>query len=355
MLTEAAARSAQLIISLMCLLSLSACGTTYLLQAAQGQWQLMRKRQPIERVVADAGTDAALKLRLQLVQDARDFATTALQLPDNRSYRSYAVLDRPYVVWNVVAAPEFSLQPKRWCFPITGCIAYRGYFREQNARRYADTLQRQGYDVLVAGVAAYSTLGRFADPVLDTMMRYGDLDLVGTIFHELAHQLLYVKHDSEFNEAFAMTVEQEGLARWLAARGRSAELAAYQQRRAQQQDMMRLFDHGRTGLATLYSTTAAQPVAQRREAKQQKMEEITATVRSYQQQHGVRSGYDAWLQAGLNNAHLVSIGTYFECVPGFQKLLAEHEGDLPAFYEAARALGRGPDAARRALCRASQL
>lgn len=341
---------ARLVLPLMCLFGLSGCGTTYLLQAAQGQWQLMRKRQPIEQVVADAGTDAALKLRLQLVQDARDFASAELGLPENRSYRSYAALDRPYVVWNVVAAPEFSLQPKRWCFPITGCIAYRGYFREQNARRYADTLKGQGYDVVVSGVAAYSTLGRFADPVLDTMMRYGDLDLVGTIFHELAHQLLYVKDDSEFNESFAMTVEMEGLARWLAARGRSTELAAYQQRRAQQQAVTQLFADGRTGLSKLYAGTTTAPLAERRASKQQKMDEIGAAVRSFQQQQGIRSGYDAWLQAGLNNAHLVSVGTYYQCVPGLQNLLSLQQGDLAAFYAAARALGRGPVAARRALC-----
>jgi len=340
----------RLVVSLMCLSGLSGCGTTYLWQAAQGQWQLMRKRQPIEQVVADAGTDATLKARLQLVQDARNFASEALQLPENGSYRSYAALDRPYVVWNVVAAPEFSLQPRRWCFPFAGCIAYRGYFREENARRYADTLRHEGFDVVVAGVAAYSTLGKFADPVLDTMMRYGDLELAGTIFHELAHQLLYVKNDSEFNEAFAMTVEQEGLARWLAARGRSAELVLYQQRRAQQQAVTRLFDQGRSELAQLYAATAAQPAAQRRELKQHTMAEISAAVRSYQQQQGIRGGYDAWLQSGLNNAHLASIGTYFDCVPGFQRLLAEQHGDLPAFYAAARKLGEGPEAARRALC-----
>jgi predicted aminopeptidase len=148
-------------------------------------------------------------------------------LPDNRSYRSYADLGRPYVVWNVVAAPEFSIEPLRWCFPFTGCLSYRGYFKESNARAFAAALAARGNDTLVAGVSAYSTLGHFADPVLNTMMRYGDLDLVATLFHELAHQLIYVKGDSEFNESFAVTIEQEGLRRWLAARGRSLGAAEF--------------------------------------------------------------------------------------------------------------------------------
>jgi predicted aminopeptidase len=329
-------------------LSLSGCSAGYLLQAAHGQWQLLRARQPIQRVIASEATDATLRARLELVREARDFASRELALPDNASYRSYSALHRPYAVWNVIATPEFSVVPRRWCFPITGCIAYRGYFREERARRFAAALAARGDDTLVAGVSAYSTLGYFADPVLDTMLQYDDLQLVGTIFHELTHQLVYVRDDSEFNEAFAMSVEREGVARWLAARERSGELAAYRDRLDQQAHILNILAAGRARVATLYRE--APPLAQRRKAKQELLASISAELRAYEQQRGLRSGYDAWLDAGLNNAHLAAVATYFDCLPGFENLLAQQGGNLRAYYQAVRALARAPASRRRALC-----
>jgi predicted aminopeptidase len=329
-------------------LGLAGCGAGYLLQAAHGQWQLLRARTPIARVLAAPDTPAPLRERLRMLQAARAFASATLGLPDNRSYTTYAALGRPYVVWNVVAAPPFSVQPRQWCFPVTGCIAYRGYFRERDARRYAGSLAARGDDTLVAGVAAYSTLGRFADPVLDTMMGRGDADLVGTLFHELAHQLIYLKGDSAFNEAFAMSVERAGVARWLAAQGRSGELAGWLQRQAQQAAITRLFADGRARLATLYAQPMA--AAQLREQKAVEFAALAARVRDYEAAQGLRSGYDAWLDEGLNNAHLASVATYFDCVPGFERLLAQHDGELQPYYDAVRALARGPASARRALC-----
>jgi len=309
-------------------------------------------------LIAAPDTDAELKRRLELVHEVRDFATRELALPDNQSYRSYSALGRPYVVWNVVAAPEFSIAPLRWCFPISGCVAYRGYFREDNARRFAARLAQRGNDTLVAGVSAYSTLGRFADPLLDTMLRYGDLELVGTIFHELAHQLVYVKNDSEFNEAFAMSVERAGVARWLAAHNRHGELAGYQQRQEQQAQIVRLLGAGRAQLAELYgqaqlpprSPAAQQSIAALRARKQAVIASTTAAVRDYELQQNLRSGYGAWLDTGLNNAHLASVATYFDCVAGFEQLLAEQGGDFRAYYAAVRALAHGPAASRRAWC-----
>jgi predicted aminopeptidase len=354
MLTEAGTTRLRRAMRAACLVtmawSLPGCGAGYLLQAAKGQWQVLRARQPITRVIAAPATAPTLRSRLEQVRAARAFAVRELALPDNASYTTYAALGRPYVVWNVVAAPEFSLAPHRWCFPFTGCIAYRGYFREADARRYAAALAAQGEDTLVAGVSAYSTLGKFADPVLDTMMGYGDLDLVGTIFHELAHQLVYVKNDTEFNESFAMSVERAGVARWLAAQGRSGELAAWQQRQADQAEVLKRLAGGRVQLARLYA--APMPVAERRVAKQQGMAAITRSVREFESQRGLRSGYDAWLEAGLNNAHLVAVATYFDCVPGFERLLAAQGDDLNLYYEAVRRLARGPVAGRRALCAA---
>jgi len=353
MLTESRSRPVrafQLLLSLLLCSAISGCGIAYVAQATQGQWRLMRARRPIDRVLADPATSPQLKSRLELVQDARAFASSDLMLPDNRSYRSYADLGRPYVVWNVVAAPEFSIEPLRWCFPFTGCLSYRGYFKESNARAFADALAARGNDTVVAGVSAYSTLGHFADPVLNTMMRYGDLDLVATLFHELAHQLIYVKGDSEFNESFAVTVEQEGLRRWLAARGRSAELQKFLDLRRGDQQIIRAIAAGRAGLNSLYHEPLA--ADRMRERKHELMIAIGENVRALERQYQLRSGYGGWIDAGLNNAHLASIATYSDCVPGFQQLLERNAGQLPAFYAAVRKL-KGDPGARRALCRQS--
>ena len=341
-------RALQLLLSLLLCGGLAGCGITYLTQATQGQWRLMRARRPIDQVLADPATSPELKSRLELVQDARDFASSDLGLPDNRSYRSYSDLKRPYVVWNVVAAPEFSIEPLRWCFPFTGCLSYRGYFKESNARAFAAGLAARGNDTLVAGVAAYSTLGHFSDPVLNTMMRYGDLELVAMIFHELAHQLIYAKGDSEFNESFAVTVEQEGLRRWLAARGRSVELQKFLADRAAEQQFIAVLAAGRGELNTLYHEPLSVEVMRAR--KHELLAQTGAQIRALEQQLQWRTGYDSWIDAGLNNAHLAAIATYSDCVPGFQRLLARNAGDLTAFYAAVRKLKSNPSA-RQALCR----
>ncbi len=331
--------------------ALPGCTVGYLAQAAQGQWRLMRARRPIERVIADPSTSESLSARLKLVEDARAFAVSDLALPDNRSYHSYADLQRPYAVWNVVAAPEFSVEPLRWCFPFTGCISYRGYFRERAARSFAAGLAARGDDVLVAGVTAYSTLGHFSDPVLNTMMRYDDLELVATIFHELAHQLIYVRGDSEFDESFAMTVEQEGLRRWLAARGRGGELQGYLQQRRAEQAVIYVFADARQQLAQLYAGPL--PRDAQRVRKQQILLQAGEQVRALERQYQVTTGYETWIDEGLNNAHLAAIATYYDCVPGFERLLQEQDGRLPAFYAAVRKL-RHDAAGRRALCSAQR-
>lgn len=320
---------------------------TYLAQATSGQLQLLRARRPIERVIEDPASSDSLKERLTLVQEAREFAVTELGLPDNRSYRTYADLKRPYVVWNVVAAPEFSVQPLRWCFPFTGCIGYRGYFHQKAARAFGDKLAARGNDVLVAGVSAYSTLGHFDDPVLSTMLRYGDNDMVATLFHELAHQLIYAPGDSQFSESFAMTVEEEGLRRWLAARGRSGELQAILTEHSNEQLLIKAFAEGRRQLAALY----AQPLApeEKRESKREILRQTGEQVLQLERDNHMGAVYDTWISAGLNNAHLASIGTYYDCVPGFQRLLQANGGNLSAFYDAVRKIKR--DASQRqALC-----
>ena len=307
----------------------------YVTQAARGQWQVMSARQPIDKVIASDRTAPALRDRLTEVRAARDFASRELGLPDNGSYRSYADLKRPYVVWNVVAAPEFSVNPQRWCFPVAGCVAYRGYFKEEKARTFADSLAKQGFDTYVGGVAAYSTLGKFKDPVLNTMLGYGDDELAAIIFHELSHQLIYVANDSEFNEAFATAVEQAGLERWLKLRGRESDLGRFKARRDRQAQVIALFIGARAKLTALYRQKLAPDAMRVRKADIFKA--LDEQIADLEKKLKARSSFRE-TEKGLNNAYLASIATYYDCVPGFERLLANKEGNLPKFYEAVRDL-----------------
>jgi len=328
---------------------LPACGTMYIAQAARGQWEVLHDRRPIDAVMSDAATPPEVRSRLAAVRDARNFASQHLGLPDNKSYRTFADLKRRFVVWNVVATPEFSVEPALWCFPIAGCVAYRGYFAEKHAEAFADGLRKRSFDVIVEGIPAYSTLGRFADPVLNTMLIYGDWELAAIIFHELAHQLIYVADDSEFNEAFAVTVEDTGLARWLEFTGRKAELAEYHAARTRELAFNTLFTQRRAELAHLYASKLA-PAAMR-ERKREQFEALARDMRDLARRQGTPLAYEDWITAGLNNAHLASVATYFDCVPGFERLLAKEDGDLPRFYAAVRALAREPRRERhRELC-----
>jgi predicted aminopeptidase len=335
-------------------LLLAGCGSGYLLQAARGQVRLLGQREPISQLIESPRTGEALRRQLTEAQAAREFASASLGLPDNRSYRSFADIGRPFVVWSVVATPEFSTRPKEWCFPIVGCVAYRGYFSEASARAFAATLAAQGHDVTVGGVPAYSTLGRFSDPLLSSMLRYGDTETAATLFHELAHQVIYVKNDTAFNDAFATAVENAGLERWLALRGRSADLEARQRRQAFQRDIVRLLAASRADLVTLYrrrEPPESLPDATVRELKRDRLAQLAADLRRIESAMGGRAGFSPWLETGLNNAHLASVATYWDCVPGFERLLAEADGSLTAFYASVRAEARRPAEERRArLC-----
>jgi predicted aminopeptidase len=333
------------------LAALSGCTSTmYLLQAANGEWHVIHGRKPIVQVIDDPRTPELLIRELAEVREARDFASHQLGLPDNDSYRTYVELDRPYVVWNVVAAPVLSVRPKEWCFPIAGCVAYRGYFKEKRARDFAAALEQRGYDVVIEGVPAYSTLGKLPDPVMSTMMRYGSDELASMIFHELAHQLLYVQNDSRFDEGFAVTVEDEGLKRWLEYKGRAARIAELHQEQAEDQQFTALLRRTRDRLAQLYASSAPRALKLRR--KQQLFAELAVAIHALERRLAVRFPvYDAWIAQGLNNAELVSVGTYNDCLPGFERLLRRDDDDLPRFYDAARKLAREPKATRDAqLC-----
>jgi predicted aminopeptidase len=316
-------------------LLLQGCGITYFAQAASGQLGVMRARQPIEKVIARPTTADTLKNQLLRARRIRDFASRELGLPDNGAYRSYADIGRRFVVWNVVATPEFSVEPLQWCFPIAGCVAYRGYFSEKAAQAYAQTLRKQGNDVLVGGVPAYSTLGRIADPLLNTVVGYGEFDLAALVFHELAHQVAYLPGDSAFNEAFATAVEEEGVARYAATLGEQGALDRWRQRRRMRIAVTELIAATRRDLANLYRQRLASDGV--RTAKAERLAKLAAEIRALERREGQPSGYGGWLQAGLNNAHLASVATYYGQVPHFEELLRDRCGGyLPCLYVVVR-------------------
>lgn len=314
----------------------------YYMQAAAGQWQVLRKREPIVEVMDDEGSSQELVERLRLVQDARDFSIETLGLPDNKSYRSYADIERDFVVWNVFAAPEFSLQPRQWCFPIAGCVNYRGYFSRDDAYREAGRLADDGYDVAVGGISAYSTLGNFKDPVLSSMLRWDDIQLVGTLFHELAHQVLYVKDDSAFNESFATAVEEFGLRRWLEERGRADDIEVYRQRRQMRDRLMGLVAAAREDLRTHFS--AAIDDTEKRQLKADRFLQLRHDIDRVLQEQGHAAS--DWLSGELNNARVASMTLYDGWLPAFRSLLQNCDGDLACFYAQSQQISRLDPAAR---------
>ena len=349
---RALARAARWAGAILALAALGGCASTlYLMQAAAGEWRVLHARRSIVDVIDDPGTPEPLIRQLGDVRAARRFASQQLDLPNNDSYRTYVSIPRRYVVWNVVAAPRFSVKPKQWCFPIAGCVAYRGYFHERSAQSFAARLRRQGYDVLVEGVPAYSTLGRLPDPVMSTMLRYGNDELAGMIFHELAHQLLYVRNDSRFDEAFAMTVENTGLKRWLRYRHQPQRIAEFERLDGADRAFAALLRDTRRRLARLYASGI--PHARMLRRKALAFTQLAHGIVTLEQRLQVRSPlYDRWIRQGLNNASLVSVGTYYDCLPGFERLLKREHGSLPRFYAAARRLAHEPKAERdRQLCR----
>lgn len=317
---------------------------SYYSQLGSGQWRLLQAREPVTAVIADPTRDPRLRAQLAQAQKARDFASAHLHLPDNRSYRLYADIQRPYVVWNVFATPEFSLSPQTHCFPIAGCVAYRGYYSQGAARGAAALQRQQGMDVYIGGVEAYSTLGWFDDPILSSMLTWGDERLASLIFHELAHQRFYVKDDTEFNESFANFVEQEGSRQWRTAQG----LPPLHIDQARQRDQfIQLILDVRGRLQQLY----AQPLsaAQMRAGKQAEFARLRADYQQLrEQQWAGDKRYDAWIYAPLNNAKLLPFGLYDQWVPAFAALFQQERGDWPAFYRAVEAMGALPARERKA-------
>ncbi len=325
-------------------LLLGGCSSAeYYWQGISGQIDLLRRAEPIPEVL-DATQDTTVKYKLERVLAIRDYASRELGLPDNDSYRRYSDLGRRYVLWNVFATPALSLTPRQWCFPVAGCVNYRGYFSEADAHAEADRLAAAGDDVHVGGVPAYSTLGYFDDPMPSTFLRYPDYEIARLIFHELAHQVAYAKDDTVFNESFAVTVEEEGVRRWLSAQHDPELERQFETSQRYREGFAALIERTRAKLEALYSSDADDATKLR--AKAAVFEAMRADYAAIKQAWGGSAAYDSWFAQGPNNASVAAVGLYTQKVPQFQALLAAEGGDLPRFYARVKALAALPKGER---------
>ena len=319
----------------------------YYWQTVSGHLQLLHAARPVNDWLADAQTPAQLKSRLAMAQRIRGFAVSELKLPDNPSYHSYADLHRSAAVWNVVAAPEFSLTLKTWCFPVAGCVGYRGYFSEAQARAEAAQLAAEGQEAGVYGVPAYSTLGWMnwagGDPLLNTFIAYPDGELARLVFHELAHQVAYAPNDTSFNESFATAVERLGVQRWLASQASDEARKSYAAFDGRRRQFRALTLATRRELSAIYhmKTPAAQEGRSQTALKKIAMQRFRDDYAQLKSSWGGYAGYDPWV-ARANNAFFGAQAAYDDLVPGFEALFERQGRDWPRFYDAVKQLARQP-------------
>jgi predicted aminopeptidase len=320
---------------------LSGCvNLPYYAQAVDGHIDVLRRSQSIQTIITDPDTDANLKRTLTKVLTLRKFASQELKLPDNKSYTRYADIKRPYAVWNVFATPELSIKLKKWCFIKAGCVSYRGFFSQTEAERFAEKLRNDGYDVHVGGVRAYSTLGWFNDPVLNTFIDYSELELARLIFHELSHQVAYAPGDTVFNESFATVVEQEGIKRWLEKKKATSEFAAYKAKLRTQTIFNSLVSHHRNRLAMLYSSSQSE--AQKRAGKAHILNDLQEQFALLKTSRVEFNRYNRWFAQPMNNALLATVSIYTQLLPAFQALLAQQNGDMTLFFKVVKEISKLP-------------
>ena len=325
-------------------------GPGYYWQSVVGHLDVMRRARPLDEVVADPSTPPELRARLERAREIRAFASRELGLPANGSYTRYADLGRPYALWNVFATPELSLELERWCFPVAGCVSYRGYYDRGDAERYAARLRARGLETHVGGVPAYSTLGWFDDPLLSTFVHLPEGELARLVFHELAHQVLYVPGDTPFNESFATAVEEAGVERWLAARGDPAVERAYREFDARRRGFVALLRRTKDRLQAVYAGPGDDDA--RRDAKRRVFAGMHDEYLALKASWGGWSGYDRFFAQAPSNPRLAAVGAYHDLLPAFRELLARADGDLGRFYDAVRAVAALPRREREAALRA---
>lgn len=317
---------------LLCAGALASCGTVrFYGQAAAGQAQMLWKAHPIPKVIAAKTTTAELRGKLELVQNLRAFAADELHLPAHATFTRYADLGRPYAVYVVYAAPEFSMDAKGWWYPVVGTLKYRGFFNAKSARNEAARLKAQGLDVLMSGVEAYSTLGWFNDPILNTFIGRDEANLADLIFHELTHARLFLPGDTDFNEALATAVGQEGVHRWFKSRHEPAKLRVYEEQLAKETEIIHMLLHARDELKDLYATD--EPPDQMRKAKQAVLDSLKVRYAEMRKHWRGDSRYDRFFARPINNARLCTIAAYHDLVPLFAQRIRAHHGDLDAFFK----------------------
>lgn len=308
-------------------------------QSIGGQLELMQRSRPIDDMLADPDLAPGAAERLRLVQRLRRFASDRLGLPDNGSYRSYAALGRRAVVWSVTATPRFDVTPKRWCYLLVGCLSYRGYFDQADARAEADRLRAQGMDVALLPVPAYSTLGWFDDPLPSTVIHWPEPELAGLMFHELAHQQVYIPGDTAFNEAYASSVAAQGVALWLA--DRPADYGSWQVRKRRVDRVTRLLLEARDRLDDAFARAADERGKAAR--KGDIYRQLAADYRRLSRAWPSPRPYGYWFEgvdgAVINNAHLAQVATYDHWVPAFDRLWQQSGGDPAAFHRAVARIG----------------
>lgn len=330
------------------ILWLSGCvNLPYYAQAIDGHIDVLRRSQPIQTIIADPDTDSNLKRTLIKVLTLRKFASQELKLPDNQSYTEYADLKRPYAVWNVFAAPELSIELKKWCFVKAGCVGYRGFFSQTEAKRFGKKLRDDGYDVHLGGVRAYSTLGWFNDPVLNTFIGYSELELARLIFHELAHQVVYAPGDTVFNESFATLVEQEGIKRWLVQNNATAEHAAYKAKLKRQTIFNTLVLQHRDRLAVLYLSNKSE--AEKRAGKARILDDLQEQYSLLKTTRVEFNSYGRWFAQPINNALLATVSIYTQLMPAFQALLTQQNGDMAQFFKIVKEISKLPKEERKSV------
>ena len=336
---------AKLIVLLVISVFLVSCETvSYYTQAARGQLAIVFGREDIQRLINEPDLSPELRDKFREVISIREFAASELALPVEENYSTYVDVGREHVVWNVFAAPEFSTDPVNWCYPIAGCVAYRGYFSESRALNYASQLEEDGFDVYTGGVDAYSTLGWFEDSLLSTVMSRANYQLAGLIIHELAHQLTYLPGDTTFNESFATAVEREGLRRWLEATDQAETISIAETNSSRQQQFIDLVISFRDQFDELYAEERSE--VDKRRAKAALQDNLRDEYARLKSSWGGYGGYDSWFSRSLNNAQLSTVSSYNDLVPFFNELLAESDGSLPAFYDEVERIVALPEQAR---------
>nr|WP_246431179.1 aminopeptidase [Prosthecobacter dejongeii] len=314
-------------------LALTSCSTVgFYTQALRGQVEILSKASPVDKVLADPKSKPLLKEKLNTVAQVRKYAQEHLGLPAEGQYERYTNLGRRYVVWVIFATPEFSVEAKRWWYPLVGSVKYRGFFKESLAEKEAEKLRAEGLDVYVGGVEAYSTLGYLRDPLLNTFLGRDDASLAELIFHELTHQRIYLQGDTDFNEALATVVGREGTRRWLRSQDRLQDLAQYEKEMRVEKDFIREVLQTRTEVARLYAQKDLDEKAMR-EGKQAAFVRMKLRLEAMNKRYGGSLKLDRWFKKPMNNARLNTLATYYDLVPAFEARLRAKGGDIEAFLK----------------------